>query len=176
MGMVKTGALKQAVILRSAGWTLAGIANKTGISCSTLQRHFSRLGISKCEFTIDSIDNAKNDLLLDAGFMGQLKSQIAASIVDDLAISRQIRESLVLAVEELANDKATPASFKARALAALSTTLSITQAVQRKAMNLDDSGAFMSEQALPSLRIFKMTEQDVRAAKESIGTLADEED
>lgn len=155
--------LKQAVRLRLAGWTLAAISEKTSLSPSTLQRHFKRLDVKRSSLSIDSIDQAKQNLLQDTGFVEELKYTIAASIVDDLAIVKKIRESLTLAVEELAGDALTPAALKSRALAALSTSLSITQAVNRKALNLDKFDPFVNEENLPKLTIYKMTDEDIEA-------------
>jgi transcriptional antiterminator Rof (Rho-off) len=119
---------------------------------------------------------AKQQLLEDAGFINELRHTIAASIVDDLAIVRKIRESLMLSLEELTDDKATPASLKSRALAALSTTLSITQAVNRKALNLDQIDPFTNPDTIPTLTIRKMTDADCLAVQKSMGKGDDDDD
>jgi len=47
-GRLKTAdQLKEAVILRDGGYSLAAIAVKTGISASTLSRHFKKIGAAK---------------------------------------------------------------------------------------------------------------------------------
>lgn len=167
--------LKQSIILRSSGYSLSSISERTGISASTLYRHFKTLEVRRGDLSVTLLEEAKQQLLQDAGFINELRYTIAASIVDDLAIVRQIRESLVMAVEELAGDKTTPASLKSRALAALSTTLSITQAVSRKALNLDQIDPFVNVDTIPTLTIRKMTDEDCLATQKSMGKDDDDE-
>ena len=89
-------ALEQAIILREAGYSLASIANKTGVSSATLFRQFKKHGIKKGSISDSAIVDAKKQLLNDAGFIDSLKHQIAASITDDLAHVKQLREASTL--------------------------------------------------------------------------------
>jgi AcrR family transcriptional regulator len=114
-------AIQHAITLREAGLTLSVIADKTGISASTLFRAFKKHGIGRGELTNELIEEARQQLLNDAGFIDQLKHTIASSIVDDLSLVRKIREMLTLALEEIGSDSSTPAILKARSLAAFST-------------------------------------------------------
>lgn len=156
--------LKRALLLREAGHSLAAISDKTGLSPSTLYRHLKRLQITRGELTSESVEQAKQNLLQDAGFIDELKHTIAASIIDDLSIVRMIRESLILSLEDLTADTTTPASMKARSLAALSTSLSITQTVQRKALNIDAETQKQFEE-LPVLTIRKMDDTEIAAVR-----------
>ena len=153
-GTIKTAKeIKRAITLREAGYSVAAISNKTGISPSTLTRHFKKLGASKGSLTAKAIDSAKDELLNDAGFIGDLKHQIASSIVDDLAQSRSIREATALALEQLINDDSELASVKARSLSALATATKITQEVQRKALDVDGYNSSRDLDDLPELVI-----------------------
>jgi hypothetical protein len=157
--------LKRAVILRAAGWTLSAIVAETNISASTLQRHFKAHSVGRGTLSTEAVDEARQKLLDDAGFIDNLKHQIAASIVDDLALARQIRESLALSLEELADDPTTSPTMKARALAAIGTTAKITQDIQRKALRMNDSSTLNQVEELPELTIHKMGEAEIEAIR-----------
>ena len=156
-GTVKTTKeLKRAVILRQGGYSVAAIAQKTNISASTLTRHFKKLGAPKGGLTARAIESARDELLSDAGFIGDLKQQIAGSIVDDLAQSQSIREAIALSLEQLVGDGSEVASVKARALSALATATKITQEVQRKALDVDGYNNSRDMDDLPELVITGM--------------------
>jgi AraC-like DNA-binding protein len=158
--------LKRAITLRAAGWSLSAIVAKTGISASTLQRHFKIHGVERGTISSEAVEQAKQQLLSDAGFIDDLKQQIASSIVDDLSLVRQLRETLALSLEELTADPTTPATLKARSLAALSTSLKITQDVSRRALRIDNSDSLNGVEELPQLIISKMTDEEIRAAQD----------
>jgi hypothetical protein len=156
--------IKRALVLRESGYSLSAIAERTRLSPSTLQRHFKRLGATCGGLTSESVEQAKQSLLQDAGFIDELRHTIAATIIDDLSIVRKIRESLILSLEELTEDATTPASMKARSLAALSTSLSVTQAVARRALNIDSETQRQHED-LPTLTIRKMDSAEIAAVQ-----------
>ncbi|WP_031431687.1 helix-turn-helix domain-containing protein [Methylomicrobium agile] len=158
--------LKRAITLRAAGWTLSAIVTETGISASTLQRYFRTHGIERGTISTEAVEQAKQRLLSDAGFIDDLKHQIAASIIDDLSLVRQLRETLALSLEELAADPTTPATLKARSLAALSTSLKITQDVSRRALRIDNNDSLNGIQEPTRLIIEKMTDEEMQAAQD----------
>lgn len=158
--------IERAIVLREAGWTLSGIVEQTSISASTLQRAFKRHSVERGGLTSNAVERAREQLLQDAGFLGEIKHTIASIILDDISLARRIRESLLITLEEIDGDKLTPAVVKARSLAALSTALSITQAVSRKALNADDSKQTLDE--LPVLEVRRMTDDDIREVQESL--------
>lgn len=161
-GTVKTNKeIKRAIALREGGYSVAAIAQKTGISPATLIRHFKALGASKGSLTAKVIDSAKDELLNDAGFIGDLRQQIASSIVDDLAQSQSIREAIALSLEQLVGDGEEAASVKARALSALATATKVTQEVQRKALDIDGYNNSRDLDDLPELVITGMSEERV---------------
>mgnify|MGYP000214466134 CR=1 FL=1 len=158
-GSVKTPAeIKRAVTLRNAGHSLSSISLKTQISASTLIRHFNKLKVTKGIITSDAVEAARQELLSDVGFIGDLKIQIASSISDDLSQAIAIRESIALSLEQLTNDDTELASVKARSLSALSTAIKITQEVQRKALNVEEYTKSLDLEELPELKIVRMSE------------------
>ncbi|WP_305909594.1 hypothetical protein Q9L42_004635 [Methylomarinum sp. Ch1-1] len=145
--------------MRDAGYSLASIADKTGISIATLARHFKRHGVSKGSLTDESVELARQQLLSDAGFIDSLKAQIAASIVDDLAHVRQLRTASAILLEEMLNDKNLPPHYKTRGVAALSTSLRLTQEAARKALRVDELEPEPSE--LPELIVSELTAAEI---------------
>lgn len=159
-GRLKTAdELKQAVILRDGGYSIAAISSKTGISASTLSRHFKKHRAAKGGLTGDAIEQARQELLNDAGFINDIKRQIAAVIVDDLAHFTQLREAMALTLEGLMTDSTLPAHYKTRGLAALATTLTLTQKAARTALAIDDQP--VEQEAIPILTITELTSEDV---------------
>lgn len=158
------GELKRAITLRAAGWTLSAIAVDTGLSASTLYRHFKAHSIGRGTLSTEAVEAAKQQLLNDAGFVENLKHTIASAIVDDLAMVKQIREASMLALEELATDTTAPAMIKSRSLAALATTTKITSDVLRRALRMDD-GALNEVEELPTLLVARMDEDEIQAIK-----------
>ena len=65
--------IDQAVILREAGYTLASITQKTGLSGSTLYRAFTKLDVTRGTTTKNTLDSAKQALLEQSGLVGDLK-------------------------------------------------------------------------------------------------------
>ncbi len=155
--------IKRAITLRSAGYTLSAIVEKTGISASTLQRAFKRYDIEKGALTLETIESARQQLLNDAGFVSELKHQIAASVVDDLSLSRHIRTVLTLTLEELEEDTTTPATIKARSLASIATALKISQEVVRRSLGADNNDSLNQLEQIPTLTITKLTDEEIRA-------------
>lgn len=159
-GKFKTNAeLKQALILRNGGYSVAAIATRTGISTSTLSRHFKKLGTARGSLTDDAVMEARQQLLNDAGFMSELKQQIAAVIVDDLAHVIQLREAMALTLEAMMTDASLPAHSKTRGIAALATSLRLTQEAARKALSIDDQQ--IEQEAMPQLLISELTTADI---------------
>lgn len=174
-GTVKTAKeIKRAITFREGGYSIAAISHKTGISPSTLNRHFDKHGVGKGTLTTKAINEAKKELLNDAGFASDLKHQIASSIVDDLAQSQSIRAAIALSLEQLVNDTEEPASVKSRSLSALATATKITQEVQRKALDIDGYNKQSELETLPTLSISKMTDEDIRVIIKKANTITDE--
>jgi hypothetical protein len=151
--------IDQAVILREAGYTLASITQKTGLSGSTLYRAFTKLDVTRGTTTKNTLDSAKQALLEQSGLVGDLKQLIASQINDDLSLSTQIRAGITIAINDLINDVTTPASLKARSYSAMATTLKLTSDIMRRALQIDDATLSVTE--IPTLKIIKMTDKDI---------------
>lgn len=157
---------KAAFTLRLGGWSLSAIAEKLGISTSSLQRLFNENSIKRGSITAKMIEAAKNELILN----DDLKHQIASMVKDDLALIRRSREAIALSLERIVNDESLPVVAKARAIAALTTSLGLSQSVYRKALNVSKIESAIDETALPSLTIHYMSENDeaqVRSARDA---------
>lgn len=154
----------QAVILREAGYTLPTIANRLNISLSTTQRLLKRHGAVAGAATQALIEKAREDLLHNAFALDAVQQTAASLVLDDLSISRALRNKLAQAIEAL---EVTPANapIVCRALAACSTTLKLTQQVGRQALPLDKLNQALDVEELPELIIHVMTEDDVLAMR-----------
>lgn len=165
-GKVKTAAqLKQAFVLRDSGYSLAAIACKTGISASTLTRHFKKHSTPKGGLTDDAVTLAREQLLNDAGFISDLKQQMASVIVDDLAQFVRLREAMTTTLDDLMNDATLPPHYRARGLAALATALKLTQEMARKALRIDDQQP--DQEQIPELIISELTADDVEVMRKN---------
>lgn len=155
--------LKQAIVLRQAGYSLASISERTGISVSTLVRHFSKHKIDKGSLSTEAVEQARQRLLNDAGLVDRLKHEIAAAVVDDISHVKQLRAAAALLLEELMADTSLPAHYKTRGLAALSTSLRLTQDAARKALGSDKLEPDPSE--LPTLTITELTAAEIESMR-----------
>lgn len=154
-----TDELKQAITLREGGYSLAAIAQKTGISASTLSRHFKKHGASKGGLSDSAVDEARQQLMNDAGFINDLKNQIAAAVVDDISHVQQLREASTLLLEELMADKTLPPHYKTCAIAALATSLRLTQEAWRKSLQVDELQP--EPESLPELVVYELTAEEI---------------
>jgi AraC-like DNA-binding protein len=154
-----TDEIKSAIVLRDAGYSLASIASKTNISPSTLQRHFRKLSTSKGALSSKAVNDARQELLNDGGFISDLKLHIAAALIDDLQQAKDIRASVSVILSELMQDELTPVTYKARAVAALATTLTLSQKMMRITLAMDDQP--IEQESLPNLLISELTQADI---------------
>ena len=147
----------QAVILREAGYTLSAIAERLGISLSTIQRLLKKHKAVAGATTQALIEKTREEMLTSAFSLESVQQTAAALVLDDLAIAQQIRRKLSNALEEL--DSSNPIVF--RALAASATTLKLTQDVGRRALPLDKLEQAQAVEELPELQIHIMSGMDV---------------
>lgn len=165
-GRVKTPSqIEQAVTLRLAGYSVASIAEITGISPATLNRHFIKLGASKGGVSSEAVELARQQLLSDGTFINDLKHQVAAVLLDDLAQFTQQRRALSLFVDDLINDSSLPAHYKLRGAAAAATSLRLTSETIRKTLGVDSMPVEESE--LPTLTIEELTAPEIQAIRAS---------
>ncbi len=151
--------LKQALLLRESGYSVATIAQKTGVSATTLNRLFRKVGAPKGTLTSSSVEEARAALLNDSAFISELKGRIAASLLDDLSHITAIRAAMAEVLEDTMGDIELQPHAKARSIAALSTSLSLTQKASRIALGVDNQPVEQSE--LPTLQISELTLDDI---------------
>lgn len=147
----------QAVILREAGYTIPAIAHQLDISVSTAQRILKANKAVAGATQQKLIAKAREDMLNAAFALEQVQMKAASLVMDDLAISQQIRSKLSMAVDQL--DPGDIASL--RALAASATTLKVTQDVYQRSLPLERMNMALDVEEMPELQIRIMTEYDV---------------
>ena len=147
----------QAVILREAGYTIPAIAHQLTLSVSTTQRILKANTAVAGATQQKLIAKAREDMLNAAFALEQVQMKAASLVMDDLAISQQIRSKLSMAVDQL--DPGDIASL--RALAASATTLKLTQDVYQRALPLERMNMALDVEEMPELQIRIMTEYDV---------------
>ena len=147
----------QAVILREAGYTLPAIASRLELSISTVQRIVKTNKAVAGASTQALVEKAREEMLNAAYALEQVQRTAAALVLDDLAISQQIRAKLSECVDQI--DPADSGAL--RALAASATTLKLTQDVTRRALPLEKLNMALDIEELPELQIHIMSEYDV---------------
>ncbi|WP_404355793.1 hypothetical protein [Methylotuvimicrobium sp. KM1] len=164
-GKVKTpDQIKRAILLREVGYTLASITEQTGISPTTLARHFRTHKPIKGTLKPEAIAEARRQLIEDGGLVNELKHQIASTVVDDYAQFLRLREATTLTLEELMNDGGLPAHYKTRGLAAIATTLRLSQELARKALGADNLQP--EPTALPELTVRELTVEEIEGMRQ----------
>jgi hypothetical protein len=147
----------QAVALREAGYTLPTIASRLNLSVSTTQRILRANKVVAGTSTNALIERVKEEMLNSAFSLEEIQYTLAATVLDDLALTKQIRMKLSESVEQL--DPSNPIAF--RALAAAATALKLTQDVTRRTLPIDKLNQVQEIEELPELQIRIMTEHDV---------------
>lgn len=147
----------QAVILREAGWTITAIAGRLSISVSTAQRLLKKHNAVAGAGAQALIEKAREELLTTAFSLEAVQQTVASLVIDELALTQQLRMKLANAVETL--DPTNPTVF--RGLAAAATTLKLTQDVTRRALPLEKLNQALAFEELPELKIHIMNENDV---------------
>lgn len=153
----------QIVALREVGYSVPAIAEHTGASQSTIKRILKRHGARKGAITDEAIEGARQELhgaLTDDA----IRSEVARAVLDDLALSRQIREQVADRLEQLnalppaADPKETGAIM--RALAAAATVLKLSSDVQRHTLTQRNEHSAGVEE-LPELQITELTAEQI---------------
>ena len=103
--------------LRAAGYSLSSIADRVGVSVSTVKRHIKSTpkGLANQEL----IDEAKEELL-ETLSDSAVKAHLASLVQDDLALSQRIRATIFTTLEHLESQKPSDAREAAQMMRALS--------------------------------------------------------
>lgn len=124
-----------------------------------LYRHFKALGASKGALSLEAVNDARQQLLNDGRFISDLKHHIAAALLDDLSQIKALRSAISVTLEELMADEALPAIYKARAIAALATSINLSQKALRTTLEMDNQP--VEQESLPNLFISELTLEDI---------------
>lgn len=142
---------QEAAAMLAAGWTQAAVANHLGISVSSVRRIQERYRVKKGAVKACLIDQAQADLM-DSADGERLKQMTAALLVDEVVQTRQLRDTMALALEEIHTDP-NKVSMIMRAAAAYSTALKNTSDMLRKSTCTDET----TGHDLPTLTIHELT-------------------
>lgn len=151
--------LGEAVTLRAAGFTVAAIAQRTGVSVRTLNRAFQRHGTKKGELKDDLVESARRSLLDGFNSDERIKAEAARIVADDLAHARLLRERMAEAAEHLAASDLRGAALLMRAAAAYSTALKNTSDMLRRTLRIDRVVERVESEDLPTLTVREITDE-----------------
>lgn len=154
----------EALTLRAAGYTITVISDKTGVSVSTLKRLFNEHGITRGILKKDAVVKAGEALIHDANVIDTIKKEVAALILDDVAIAKRLRQAMVEATEQLSASDTAEALQVMRAVSSGAVALKSTSETLRKSLGIDKDADLTEE--LPELTISIMTDVEVEAVKE----------
>lgn len=155
--------VQEALILRSAGHSIASISQKTGMSVSTVERHIKSHKIIKGVLTDQAIQEAQTQLISET--TGDLRIIISSVLKDDVAQFHQIRAALSVSVERLVSDSSLAPHQVLRGLAAAATTLKLSGEVARRALKIDEVEPEQS--TIPILEIVELTANDIAAMRQA---------
>ena len=155
--------ISEVLAMRACGYSVPAICEKTGIPSSTVKRFLSASGTKKGVITADLIANAKEDLLSDTTFTDDLKAQIQVYLLNELAALNNLRDSAAIVLEEVMAED-TPATYKARAIAALTVSNLTISKTYRTLLAIDNQP--IEEASLPQLYISQLTDDDIQQMRQ----------
>lgn len=150
---------KKALILRTAGYTITSISDKTNMSVSTLKRFFKEHMVKKGELKQSVIDKATDELLHDATAIEEIKREMASLIHDDLAQVKRMRTVMAEAIDVLEATDTSEALQVMRAVSAGAVALKSTSETLRKSLGMDKDDEVTGD--LPELIISVLTEDEM---------------
>tara|TARA_R110002074_G_scaffold170005_4_gene332075 strand:+ start:104299 stop:104889 length:591 start_codon:yes stop_codon:yes gene_type:complete len=161
---------KKALILRSAGWTITTISDKTNISVSSLKRLFKTHSVKRGEIKEAVIKEATNQLIKDAATIENIKIEAAALLQDDLVMVRRLRAAMAEAIDNLSSKDTTEALQVMRAISAGAVALKSTSETSRRTLGLDKIEDTLND--LPELTIRVLTENEMEEMKSKAANLS----
>ncbi len=153
-----------ALTLRAAGHTVTVISDRTGISVSTLKRLFNDYDVRKGKLKKDAVEEATNALLNDTNAIENIKREVSAFILDDLALAKRLRTAMAEAADKLVAADTTQAVQVMRAISSGAVALKSTSETVRKSLGIDKDNEIDDD--LPELKIQIMTEGEIEAIKQ----------
>lgn len=153
----------QAVALRAAGLSLIGIAERTGVSVSTVQRLLRKHPTAKGGAKAALIESTKQELIGRVTSDVAIREEAARLIADDLAHTAMLRRKIAIAAEQLEATNLEEAALVMRAAAAYSVVIKNTSDTIRHVMPLEKTVNELSEERMPELVIKVLTDEEARA-------------
>lgn len=168
--------VRRIATLRAAGYSIASIAERVGVSARTVARVCQRFDLRKSDFRAEAIEQARQELLRNADSIELIKAELSALLMDDIAQSRRIRDRMTEAAEHLVAHDLETATQVMRASSAMATALKLLRDLDlNKILDRQDG------ENLESLPIIEMTASEVahqrrRALAGNQGGLDDEDE
>lgn len=168
--MLNPNQIREIIVLRQAGYSLSAICERVDAGATAVKKVLRDSKVTKGAATAALIEEARKRLLSDQALTDSLKQTIAEMIADDLSTVRRLRENILLTLEKLEECSDVTPTGRARTLAALATTATVTQSIYRKALRVSHLEQSAPASELQPLPIYFMTPEDeaaVRAATNS---------
>lgn len=155
----------QAVVMLEAGYTMASVAKRLGLSLSTVKRIKRRQGVKAGSVTQELVEAQRAELR--KSFEDEwIKEQAAALVVDELALAQELRERVYMALEKAPGPENMQSwGMHLRGLTAASTALKNTSDVLHRAINYNRTED--TSESLPELVVRSLTDEElsvIRAA------------
>jgi hypothetical protein len=160
--MISPTQQEQAITLRLAGYSISSVSEQTNISISALKVLYAKTGVKR-SIKKELVDKARLKLISNSTFEKSIKLKIAISLDEDLAIASKMRDVVAFLLEEIEMDTTQPLQVKCRSIAALATTLGLTQTVIRKTLSIDKFQEDVKQEKLTVLEIRGMTAAETEA-------------
>jgi hypothetical protein len=167
--------LTEAVTLRAAGLSLVGIAERVGVSVSTLQRAFKRHRMRKGTIKPELVAAAKKELIERVTSDQRIREEAARLIGDDIAHTVMLRDKMAIAAEQFKATNLSEAVLLMRACAAYSVALKNTSDTVRHVMRFDKAVAEPPEN-LPELLIRVISDKEAAQLGKSSAVALDAPD
>lgn len=167
--------IKQALVLRAIGLSRTAIAEETGLSESTVARIMRRHHAKKGSAVDKLAEETQRQLVETVAHDDRLRLEAAKLMLDDLALSRLLRDKLAATLHHLNTDDPDSAPVNARALSSAASALITSQKAARIAIGADQER--LREPEMPVLRIEMLSVdqiEEMRAAQRA--ELESEED
>lgn len=163
------------VAFREAGFTVAAIAARTGLSGSTVNRIIATHGSKKGAAKAEVLAAARQELRSVLTSKEAIASEAARIIADDLAQVHLLRERIANAVEHLTASNLQEAALLMRAAAAMSTAIKNSSDTVRQSLGYDKKTEDSDEDDLPVLQVIELSDEQVHELRREKEAANDED-
>lgn len=151
----------EVVASREAGFTVAAIATRTGLSQSTVQRILKRNSVAKGAAHSQLVEQAREQLLSLLKSPDAIAAEASQMIADDLAQAKLLRAKMLEAAEKMEARNLTEAALLMRAAAAMSTALKNTSDMVRQSLQYNARRADLASEDLPVLQVQELSTDQI---------------